>query len=166
VLVAALAGIGAAALVAVLFAAAVSLVMRALAGRWLARRFFARSAAVAAVGVAATCSVARAVDEPRTRVGCAGFRFDGADWRSPAAMTRVQTAEALDRCGSLDGATAAEVRRMLGPPSVQQRLRLPGGADASWSYAVGPAADAGGYALGLELRSGRVRRTEFQVFCC
>jgi hypothetical protein len=100
-------------------------------------------AVIAVVGVASAIAAGDRCDEP----------FDAEGWR--ATDDRVELAETIGRCRLLDGATRAEVRRLLGPPEHRGRRR--------WAYYVGETNDLMGPGdatyLGVRFgRDGRVSR--------
>lgn len=69
------------------------------------------SAVAGAVGLTATTGVAAVVDP------CSTFRFDRERWRADVRnYDGERLGDAIARCGTLDGASPAKVRRMLGTP--------------------------------------------------
>jgi hypothetical protein len=91
-------------------------------------------------------------DEGWERADCDGFAFRPADWRSPSSGTRQRTADALGRCGTLDGLTEAQVRERLGTG------RRAGRARTTLEYRDFPR----GRVFRVELVDGRVRNAVLQ----
>ncbi len=96
---------------------------------------------------------------------CDDFRFERAQWRAalrapdPHGRTSKaeRMAEAVVRCGTVDGATRPRVQRVLGPPHARGPRR--------WKWLVGTTNDAIGPGDGQELwvefaRDGRARNVE------
>lgn len=74
-------------------------------------------------------------------IACESFRFDSGAWRSRTATAvpregelsqRQRLADGLIQCGTLDGESEAQVRRLLGPPD--ERVDELG----EWTYYTGP----------------------------
>lgn len=112
-----------------------------------------------AVGGAAGATVAAALAAVAINVGpdgCGGFQPDAAQWRADLRQGGNDDTQAISaalvRCRTLDGATRAEVRALLGRPS------KPG---STWTWNVGWVNDAIGLGDGQSMQvyfeDGRVR---------
>ena len=145
---------GAALTVAVLVAA---LPLRLPRGALMLAVVGVMTAGVTSAGIAVAVTVGE--DE------CDDFRFERAEWRAalrapdpPGKTSKAERmADAIVRCGTVDGATRPEVQRSLGPPGGRGHRR--------WTWLVGTANDALGPGDGQELwveftRGGRVRNAE------
>lgn len=119
-------------------------------------------AVVAAVGAAAVGALAAGTYLAVGRDQCRDFRFDRTRWEralgAPDPMGTVSDAEqmgrAIVRCDTVDGATRAEVARLLGAPSRPAGRR--------WTWGLGTTNDGIGPGDGQALevafgRDGRVR---------
>ena len=87
-------------------------------------------------------------------IACSEFRFDAARWRAEP-QERQRQGRALARCGTLEGKTRAQVRRMIGRPDPELSSAR------HWTYDLGP--ERGVVALDdvwldLEFREDRVLR--------
>ncbi len=146
-------------LMAAIAAAAVAAVLVAipLSGR----RALARMAAVVFM-IAAAGGVGGAVAAGASRDPCEAFEFDRSRWRTalagPDAVGTTSDAEriarAIDRCRTVDGATRADVRRLLGGSQSGRRR--------TWTWPLGTTDDALGPGDDQDLlvvfdRSGRAR---------
>jgi len=150
-----IAAIAAAAFAAVLVAVPIS-----------GRRGLVKMTAVVFV-IAAAGGVGGAVAAGASRDPCKAFEFDRSRWRTalagPDAAGTTSDAEriarAIDRCGTVDGATRTDVRRLLGG-SQSSTLR-------TWSWPLGTTNDALGPGDGQDLlvrfdRSGRARNVSLR----
>lgn len=99
----------------------------------------ARTLVVTCVGPAALL-VGGAVLVQETTVGCGGHELDAARWQADVRRggtdETLSMAAALVRCDTLDGATRAEVRELLGRPDRFASTR------SRWGWNVGTVNDA------------------------
>ena len=94
-------------------------------------------------------------------------RFDSEEWREAPIESehRLQLAEQVQRCGFIDGASKAEVRRVLGPAPRPREEPYRSEYDRWWHYPVGTTNDYFGPGDEQNLtvtfdRRGRVKRVE------
>ena len=137
------------ALAALLCGAVASFAKTAAVERGLTRRTIRQAPLAALAILGAVVPLGWLVDEPHLRASCDAFAVRPGDWRGEQ-RARWRSAEAIDRCGALDGLRPAAVRRLLGPPD-QRRDRL-------WRYfgAAGYDSDSTANHLNVTFHRGRV----------
>lgn len=137
--------------------------------RWPRLRTLGRLPVAAVAAVIVLLVVVWLVDSPRLRADCGGFTVRSSDWRSASTDTRLRTAEAIARCGSLNGMDSATATGVLGRPTSTSRSEHDGVVTSTRRYAdVAGEADSetGAHNLDVYVRNERVSLVEFSSDCC
>ena len=144
-----LVAVPAVALAALLCAVVASLAKTVVVERGLTRRTILRAPLAGLAVLAAVVPLGWLVDEPHLRASCNTFAVRPGDWRGDQ-RARWRSAEAIDRCGALDGRSSEAIRRLLGPPDLRR--------DRLWRYygAAGYDSDSTANHLNVMFHRGRV----------
>lgn len=149
-----------------LLACAGALLVAVPRGRRPAVRTVVALPAVVVSLLATLLPIAWLVQTPHTRASCHGFSVSAGRWRSATVDSRLRTAEALDRCRTLERSGAHRVVRLLGSPDREGPTELQPGTDRILVYEhVGarPAGAGGTQSLSVYLLHGRVAFARFST---
>jgi len=124
------------AIAAGLFAGALALGVWSVRHRRLRRSTLLRipAAATALAAVVLAGFVLANLGDARMATPCSTFVLRPADWRSPDPDRRLRTAEAIGRCGVLEGKRPREVAAALGRPDERERSS-DAGVSRYWRFA-------------------------------
>ena len=120
-----------------------SLAVTCIRERGLQRRTFLRAPIAPLAIVAILLPASWVIDSPQLPAKCSTFKVRQRDWHGDS-QARWRSAEAIERCRTLVGRTAADTGRLLGRPSERDQ--------SGWTYSI----PAGGKQLRVRIHSDRV----------